>query len=136
MRRDKYDKTISELICLSADYTCEICGAKDGTHQCMHDISRTYVITRYDPRNLICGCASCHFATGKDPHKHAEDFIKIKGSEEVRLNRERAHSGDRLKPWEKDEIRAHYQNETKRIEKMRLSGVQGKIEIQIPEILL
>ena len=135
MKRDKYDKSISELIVFSADYTCEICGSKDGTHQNMHDISRTYVITRYDSRNLICGCAKCHFATGKDPYYHAECFRKIKGSEEVRLNRERAHSGDRLKPWEKDEIRDHWQSELARIKELRAEGVEGKIELIVPEIL-
>ncbi|MCP3675460.1 MAG: hypothetical protein GY829_13430 [Gammaproteobacteria bacterium] len=136
MKRDKYDKTISELIVASADYTCEICGIRDGTHQCMHDISRTYVITRYDSRNLICGCAACHFATMKDPYLHAESFKKIKGVEENQLNIERARSGDRLKPFEKDEIRAHWQSELKRINKLRLEGVSGKIELEIPAILL
>ena len=91
MKITKYDRTTSLVVRESADYTCEICGIQDDTVQCMHDISRTYVITRYDSRNLICGCASCHFATTKDPHLHAESFIKIKGAEEVRLNREPAH---------------------------------------------
>ena len=136
MKRDKHDKTISELIVAAADYACQICGSVDGTHQTMHDISRTYVITRYDSRNLICGCAKCHFATGKDPYFHAECFRKIKGSEEVRLNRERAHSGDRLKPWEKDEIRKHWQSEMERINNLRSKGITGKIELTVPDILL
>ena len=132
----KYDKTASEAVRTAADFTCEICGIQDDTIQCMHDISRTYVITRYDHRNLISGCAKCHFATGKDPHYHRECFIKVHGAEEVQLNRERAHSGDRLKPAEKDEVRAHYQAEIKRIKQLRMDGSIGKIELEVPEILL
>ncbi len=135
MKIDKYDRTTSEVVRASADFTCEICGIQNDTMQTMHDISRTYVITRYDSRNLICGCAACHFATTKDPYLHAESFKRIKGVEENQLNRQRAHSGDRLKPFEKDEIRAHWKAELKRIKEMRLNGVMGKIELEVPEIL-
>ncbi|MCP3675862.1 MAG: hypothetical protein GY829_15540 [Gammaproteobacteria bacterium] len=72
----------------------------------------------------------------KDPYLHAESFKKIKGVEENRLNIERARSGDRLKPFEKDEIRAHWQLEMERINKLRAEGVSGKIELKVPEILL
>ena len=136
MKITKYDKTTSEVIRESAGYICEVCGVSNDTMQCMHDLSRTYVITRYDSRNLICGCASCHTKTTQDPHYHREVFIRIKGSEEVQLNRERAHSGDRLKPWEKDEIRKHWMNEIKRMKQLRSDGVTGKIELEVPEILL
>lgn len=136
MKRDKYDKITSETVCMAADYTCEICGIQDGTHQCMHDISRRYVITRYDPRNLICGCARCHFATGDDPYLHAESFKRIKGVEENQLNRQRSHSGQRLKKSEKDEIHQHFKEEKERIKALRMNGVTGKIPLRVPEVLL
>ena len=136
LKRTKIDRITSVLICEAADKTCEFCGSQDGTHQCMHDISRTYVITRYDPRNLACGCGRCHYYMTKDSHLHHENFVKLKGAEEVQLNRERAHSGERLKDFEKEEIYQHYKKELKRIQEKRKSGHIGKIEIEVPEILL
>lgn len=135
MKVDKYDRITSQVVRASADYICERCGIQNDTMQCCHDISRTYVITRYDPRNLLCMCASCHASTTKDPHLHVETFRRIKGSEENQLNRQRAHSGERLKKHEKEEIYKHYKKELERIKQLRMNGVQGKIEIEIPEVL-
>ena len=143
MRRDKFDATFSDVIRSAADWECEICHIKSEPEsmsqvrmECSHDISRRFVITRYDSRNAICSCSACHRKTTDDPHIHHDMMIRIKGSEEVQLNRERAHSGDRLKPAEKDDIRKHWQNEMVRIKDLRMEGKQGKIELYIPEILL
>lgn len=144
MKRDKYDSIFSNVIREAANWTCELCGIQKeptnmGGHsgmECSHDISRRFVITRYDPRNAICSCSQCHYKTTNNPHEHHRAFVSAKGAEEVKLNEERAHSGLRLKKWEKDDIYSHYKEELKRIKKERMNGNLAKLEIEIPEALL
>lgn len=142
MKIDKYDRTVSDVIREAADWACEICFIQSRPEsmtfkkmECSHDRSRRHVLTRYDPRNLICSCSGCHRKTTEDHYYHEKEFTRIKGGEVRQLMREMSLPGGRLKSWERDEIRKHYQEELKRIKEMRMNGVQGKIELEIPEVL-
>lgn len=142
MKRDKYDATFSDVVRLSAGYICEICGIESDPEsmsnvrmECSHDISRRFVITRYDTRNAICSCSGCHRKTTDDPHFHSEAFIRIKGKDVVENNRIKAHSGERLKKFQKEDIREHYKLEQKRIHELRADGMTGPIELTVPECL-
>ena len=143
MKRDKYDITFSDLIREAADWCCAICGRQSRPEdmatwrmECSHDRSRRYVLTRYDHRNAICSCSGCHRKTTEDHDYHVEAFRQIKGQEDRTIMRELSMSMGRLKKWEKDDIRKHWQAEMLRIKNLRLNGITGKIELNIPETLL
>ena len=50
--------------------------------------------------------------------------------------RELSLSMGRLKKLERDEIRKHWQAELARIKQLRAEGIEGKIILNIPEVLL
>lgn len=143
MKLDKYDRRFSLIVRESADWTCEICYIQSRPEsmlnkkmECSHDRGRRHVLTRYDPRNAICSCSSCHRKTTEDHDYHVEQFTRIKGGETRRIMRELSQPGGKLKKWEKEEIYQHYKKELERIKQLRMDGVIGKIEIEVPKILL
>lgn len=142
MKTDKYDITFSNLVRVSADWTCEICGKQsppgtdNGLMDCSHDRSRRHPWTRYDPRNAICSCRGCHMKTTEDHDFHVESFNRIKTEDARLLMRERSNDLRKLTKKMKDSIRMFYlKEEFPRIHQMRMDGVQGKIVIRIPKEL-
>lgn len=55
---------------------CVKCGNADYSKlQCAHIYSRTYRSVRWDLKNVLCLCASCHFYFHKNPIEFG-DFVK------------------------------------------------------------
>ena len=136
MKIDKYDKIFSQVVREAADWECEICHRSNIRMECSHDRSRRYVLTRYDPRNAICSCSGCHRRTTESADDHVESFRRIKGSEVRQLMRELSNSRGRLKKFEREAIHKHYKRELGRIKALRMNGKVGKIEVEVPEVLL
>ena len=67
------------------------CGQKSNTLQCAHIFTRSYLSTRWDLKNLLCLCASCHFKAHKEPIEFAEFVEKFLGEKEYSELRIRAH---------------------------------------------
>ena len=143
MKRTKEDKIVSDLIREANDWVCEICGKQSRPEhlstwrmECSHDRSRRHALTRYHPDNLICSCSGCHRKTTEDHYYHEKEFTRIKGGEVRQIMREMSHIGGRLKKADKELVYQHYKREFERIKQLRMDGVCGKIELEIPEILL
>ncbi len=68
---NKLDRECSRIV-RSLGY-CVSCKKSDYSKlQCCHIFSRTYRNTRWDLKNLLCLCASCHFESHREPIIFAE----------------------------------------------------------------
>ncbi len=85
---NKLDKICSEIVRFRG--YCEWCNKADHTLQCAHIYSRTYKSVRWDLKNLLCLCASCHFFGHKNPTLFSEFVIKYLGSVEYEYLKQRA----------------------------------------------
>jgi hypothetical protein len=69
--KNKADRLFSEFIRRKG--YCEWCGkVDDGTLQCSHIFSRRFLVTRWEPINANCLCASCHFKWHQQPVEAVE----------------------------------------------------------------
>lgn len=132
IKRDKYDATFSDLIRECADYTCQKCGryGRDGaaSMQCAHVFGRRNQSVRYDVDNAFCLCFTCHMEVDEDYTVQEALARKILGDARLEMLIQRKNA---IKKWlkgEKDEMRAHYQEELKRVKFLRAQGEQGYIE--------
>ena len=140
IKRDKYDKIMSEAVREANDWTCEKCGKQSIGHvygfmDNAHNFSRRYATTKLDPRNTALLCRACHFELTENPHDHVKFFKQLKG-EDYYIMEQMRHVKNMLKKHDKDEIYKHYLRELDRIKDLRFNGYQGKIELEIPEALL
>ena len=141
IKRNTTDKYFSDAVRMAADYTCQCCSKQsqppfdNGMIDAAHCHSRHKRATRWHPGNIVCLCRACHMRQTNDPFEHTS-FMRSYHGEGVQLMRELSQS--LLKITKKDEklILAHYKAEIKRIKQLRMDGVCGKIELEIPEILL
>lgn len=78
--KNKADKLFSEFIRRKG--YCEWCGKQDNTLQCAHIFSRRFLVTRWEPINAVCLCASCHFKWHQQPIEGVE-WIKEYLGEDV-----------------------------------------------------
>lgn len=74
------DKLFSEYI--RSIGCCEWCGKVDNTLQTSHIFSRRFLVTRWEPLNANCLCASCHFKWHQQPVE-AVEWIKEYLGEDV-----------------------------------------------------
>ena len=78
MKRDKYDKVVSDLVRESQSYICEACGADMSHHKrachASHFKSRSIKWLRYSIYNVSCHCAACHKKFSEQPDLHTEWF--------------------------------------------------------------
>ena len=61
---------------------CEWCGKTDSTLQTSHIFSRRFLVTRWEPINANCLCASCHFKWHHSPVE-AVEWVKEYLGEEI-----------------------------------------------------
>ena len=70
----KLDKIVSDIT--RASGLCAWCGSSDYSKlQCAHIYSRKWKSVRWDLKNVVCLCASCHFYGHQNPIAFT-DFIK------------------------------------------------------------
>jgi hypothetical protein len=77
----KLDKLFSQYIRLRANGKCQYCGERKSL-ECSHFHSRRKRSTRWDERNAIAVCFTCHRYLDENPNKHVAFFEKLLGSEE------------------------------------------------------
>lgn len=79
--KNKADRLFGEFIRRKGK--CEWCGKSNGVQlQCAHVFSRRYLVTRWEPINAVCLCASCHMRWHHQPVEGVE-WIKEYLGEEV-----------------------------------------------------
>ena len=135
IKRDKYDKIISDLVRDAAGHQCARCGKQDGKMDCAHNLGRRATWTRYDPRNLLCLCFSCHSLVDSNAYEKIQTFTKIHGEENCELMRYRFNQAFKPPKGFKDEIYAHYKEEQKRLKSERMENCNILFNIEIPPIL-
>lgn len=137
MKQTPQDKAASNLIREAFDWTCAKCGyvseegrmrKADRFIQCSHFNGRQHKTVRYDTKNLICLCASCHAKVETQPDLHHELYVKVYGKVEMNRLRKRLNSRFKLLPYMLDEITKKYKEDFKRIDKLRMNGIMGYIE--------
>lgn len=72
VKRTKEDIAFRKELLESRGEVCQRCAASKINGRCKqihvaHIFSRGHQAIRHDPRNVVLLCASCHWATGKDP---------------------------------------------------------------------
>ena len=72
------DKLFSQMI--RDKGKCERCGYTE-TLNCAHIISRGVIKLRYEPKNVFCLCAGCHFYYHKHPPQFTQFVIDKKGQD-------------------------------------------------------
>lgn len=76
---------------------CAWCWLQDYAKlQCAHIFSRTYRNTRWDLKNMICLCASCHFNGHKNPILFSE-FVREYLGDATYLELKQKHNS--IKRW-------------------------------------
>ena len=105
---NKLDKICSDLV--RSRGICERCGParyyEFSQLQCAHIYSRTYRNTRWDLKNLLSLCASCHFWGHKNPIEFADwvrDHIGQENWQELRRRR------NEIKRWTVNEMVEYYE---------------------------
>ena len=135
IKRTATDKYFSDAIRESKAYICQRC-SKDFRHNpggfdCSHVKSRKYVSCRYDHRNALALCRSCHTKMAESPAEHIELYISIWGEEGYQALLDHYNRTDiRLRKADKLAIRAHWKGELARMHLLRMQGVNGVIELR------
>ncbi len=112
LKRDKYDKAVSDYVRHRDHYTCRRCtkyfpeGRRQGLH-CSHYFGRAAKGTRYEPDNCDALCHGCHTVWAEKDREDYREF-KIKQLGEERFDELRRMS-KRPKKWKKAELEAHRQ---------------------------
>lgn len=141
IKRNNTDKWLSDAVRLAADWTCQATGRcsppphDNGQIDCAHNVSRRHRMTRWHPLNVVCLSRAEHMKQTDDAHRHCE-FMKQYFGENYQLMRELSQSMHKITKKDEKEIVAHYKNEVKRIKELRGNGITGKIELNVPDILL
>ena len=135
MKRDKYDKLMSNLIRERANWTCEFptCGKyyPEGERRGIehsHIWGRRRHSVRWEPDNGICLCTGHHSFVGSNHDEHEALARSILGDERYDSLKLRANTTRRWKPWEKDELHARMKSELSRMEGLRNEGFTGRID--------
>lgn len=134
VKRTAPDRHFSDAIRESHDYTCLNCGTEGrnskGMMDCAHVFSRKHRSTRWTVANAVCLCRSCHQKMHDRPLVFAElvkRYLGEKAYDRLML----AHNKPKKIPkWQEKEIAAHYKNQVKVLEEMRLAGWRGIIDLE------
>lgn len=115
MKRDKYDKVVSDLVRLQNRHTCEHCKKVQERAECAHIFGRRHANTRYDLDNLLCLCHRCHRYFTENP-VFFFDWLNIYIGEE-KLDRLRLKAWS-VKKWKKGEKEDLYQQHRKKLKEV------------------
>ena len=120
MKRDKYDKVVSDLTRHINAYVCETCGKIDGKMECAHIFGRRHQSVRYDLDNTLCLCHSCHRKWTENPvdfTRWLEEYMGIEKLDALRLK------AWQVKKWKAGEKEAMYQELKERLKRIVDSNV-------------
>lgn len=100
---NKLDRECSRII--RSKGFCTRCGMNDYEKlQCAHIYSRDYKSLRWDLKNMVCLCASCHFWGHKNPILFAEFVKEYLGDYEYQALKERAMPTSHWKIFQLEEL--------------------------------
>jgi len=139
IKRDTTDHYFSKAIRMRNDWTCEKCFKCDDNAkmtnkskfiETAHVYTRRYRHTRWHSDNAIAACNACHRWFGDNPPDFYI-FIKnnILGETRMDLLMKRKSVSRKYTKAEKAEITEHWKSECKRLEKLRMNGTQGYIDL-------
>lgn len=121
------------------DYTCAYPNCPDcGNHsfrysdvsiECAHFHNRHSSAGRWHPDNVACLCHDRHGYLERHNAEEARFFESLLGPTRYEWLIERMQGTYRYKGWERAEMAEHYRAQMRHIEKRRLSGEQGIIEV-------
>ena len=136
MRRDKFDKLMSDLIRERANWACERCstyhpvGSRGGLEH-SHIWGRRRHSVRWFPDNGLALCTGCHRFIGSNPDEHKELARAILGNERYDALQLKANTTRRWKPWEKVELYAQMKAALKSMQERRAMGLAGRLEFYL-----
>ena len=141
IKRNKLDEIFSNVVREAYNWTCQCCGKEsikgvNGMMDAAHNFSRRHKFTRYDPRNVVCLCRSCHMRMTADPDEHVT-FMKKHFGENYGLMRAIAKTGiDKLYASDIAAIEKHYKTVLEDMKSLRLMGEMKTLDIPVPDVLL
>ena len=136
MKRDKYDKLMSNLIRERANWTCERCemyypeGHRGGLEH-SHIWGRRRHSIRWEPDAGIALCTGCHREVGSNHDAHEALARSILGDERYAEMKLLANTTRKWKPWEKDELYVQMKLALKDMEERRSMGHTGRLEFYL-----
>lgn len=122
LKRDKFDKVVSDLIRVMNRYKCEHCGlqggptADDRRMECAHIFGRRNASTRYDLNNVLCLCHSCHRQFTENPIEFTKWLEYYMGTDKLDRLRLKANQVKKWLKGEKDLIYKEYRLKLKKLE--------------------
>ena len=134
VKRDATDKAFSDAIRESYDYTCCHCETNyrhDPAYMhCAHVHTRKHRSTRWDSDyGAVALCAKCHRRFTDYPVEWADFLCRYLGHSNYEEAKRRAWECRKITKVEQLDIRKHYKEELKRIEKLRADGGTGNIRL-------
>jgi hypothetical protein len=133
IKRTPADIAISNAVRIAVSYICQRCGIdyshNTGQLDCSHVFSRKHRCIRWDTRNTLVLCRSCHSKMADAPLEHAELYKKIKGEAMYWELIKAKNTPIKIPKMEEKDIAKHYREETIKANSFRLRGYVGDIEI-------
>lgn len=139
IKRDKYDKAVSDLVRERADWTCERCGSIDVNAQAMKAsrvIQASHFrgrgkgnISRYDTDNIRALCGACHNHLEGAPDEHTAFIAGLLGDAAFENMITRCSQVHKWAAREKQDMLAHFKKELTRLTEARRKGKSGYIEV-------
>ena len=133
------DTAFRKCIHEAYDYTCaypqcpncnnESLRYGDVSIECAHFHNRRASAGRWFPDNVACLCHEIHAYLEVHNAEESEFFYDNMGMEKYDALKIRMQGLYRYKPWERSEMAAHYRAQMRSIEKRRLNGEKGFIEV-------
>ena len=137
MKRDKFDRLMSNLIRERANWTCERCetyypeGHRSGLEH-SHIWGRAKHSVRWFPDNGLALCTGCHRHMSAHPIEHRALAAHILGWPRYQALHLKSNTTRRWKPWEKDELYKQMKLALKDMEERRAMGhLWGRLEFYL-----
>lgn len=139
IKRKKHDLIFSKLVRLRTNWHCEHCGinkiSDPGTLDCAHIMGRRHVGLRWHPQNALSLCRKDHLFFTEHPFDFADWCRDYLGEDRVCALRRAAQKPYKLIKCDRDSIYRHMQDELVEMNRKRLDGVTGRIEIGLHELM-
>ena len=138
-RHNKLDKLFSKLIRERDDWTCRASGEnkrhEPASLHCAHIMGRRHVGLRWHPMNAVSLTPAKHFYFTERPFEWTYWCEEEFGKDRVTELRRVANVTVKWPKSLREDIYQHYKGELERLQKMRLEGVTGRLEVELhPEM--